>query len=218
MKLIFIGPPGVGKGTYASSISKIYGIPHISTGDMIRDEIKRKTELGLKIKKYVDSGELVPDEIVIEMVRKRLNEDDCKRGFILDGFPRTLNQAKALDKITYIDLVLKFEAPVKTIIERISGRRICRKCGAIYHIKYMPPKVDGICDRCGGPLIHRKDDTREVVLHRLEVYKKQFAPIIEYYRKKNLIIEIYAGDPAEIVIPRIVKILGEKGFKPPPKV
>lgn len=218
MKLIFIGPPGVGKGTYASSISKIYGIPHISTGDMIRNEIKRRTELGLKIKRYVDSGELVPDKIVIEMVGKRLGENDCKRGFILDGFPRTLNQAKALDKITSIDLVLKFEAPVEVIIERISGRRICQRCGAIYHIKYMPPKIDGICDKCGGPLIQRKDDTPEVVLHRLKVYKKQFTPIIKYYREKNLIVEVYAGDSAEIVIPRIVKILEERGFNPPSKV
>lgn len=212
MRLVFMGPPGVGKGTYAAAISERFGIPHISTGDMIREEIKKGTELGRKLREYVERGELVPDELVTEIVRARLSQEDCKHGFILDGYPRTLKQAEDLDKMTKIDLVLNFVAPDEVIVDRISGRRICRKCGAIYHVKYMPSKVPGVCDRCGGELYQREDDKPEVVLRRLEVYRQQFAPIINYYRERNLIIDIDASDQAEIVIPRVIEALRTRGF------
>ncbi|MEM2475191.1 MAG: adenylate kinase [Thermofilaceae archaeon] len=212
MRLVFMGPPGVGKGTYAAAISERFGIPHVSTGDMIREEIKKGTELGRKLREYVERGELVPDELVTEIVRARLSQEDCKHGFILDGYPRTLKQAEDLDKMTKIDLVLNFIAPDEVIVDRISGRRICRKCGAIYHVKYMPSKVPGVCDRCGGELYQREDDKPEVVLRRLEVYRQQFAPIINYYRERNLIIDIDASDQAEIVIPRVIEALRTRGF------
>jgi adenylate kinase len=213
MRLVFIGPPGVGKGTYAAAVSQRFGIPHVSTGDMIREEIKRGSELGRKLKEYVDRGLLVPDEIVTEMVRERLSREDCKRGFILDGYPRTLKQAEELDGITAIDLVLNFVAPDEVIIDRISGRRICRVCGAIYHVKYMPPKVPGVCDRCGGPLYQREDDNPEVVARRLEVYRQQFAPIIEYYRRKGVLVDVDASEQAEVVVPRVLKLLESRFAK-----
>jgi len=213
MRLVFIGPPGVGKGTYAAAVSQRFGIPHISTGDMIREEIKRGSELGRKLKEYVERGLLVPDEIVTEMVRERLSREDCKRGFILDGYPRTLKQAEELDGITAIDLVLNFVAPDEVIIDRISGRRICRVCGAIYHVKYMPPKVPGVCDRCGGPLYQREDDNPEVVARRLEVYRQQFAPIIEYYRRKGVLVDVDASEQAEVVVPRVLKLLESRFAK-----
>jgi adenylate kinase len=213
MRLVFIGPPGVGKGTYAAAVSQRFGIPHVSTGDMIREEIKRGSELGRKLKEYVERGLLVPDEIVTEMVRERLSREDCKRGFILDGYPRTLKQAEELDRITAIDLVLNFVAPDEVIIDRISGRRICRVCGAIYHVKYMPPKVPGVCDRCGGPLYQREDDKPEVVARRLEVYRQQFAPIIEYYRRRGILVDVDASEQAEVVVPRVLKLLESRFAK-----
>ena len=215
MRLVFMGPPGIGKGTYASAVSKKYGIPHISTGDIFREEIKKGSPLGLKVKEYVSRGELVPDDIVIEVVRRRLSREDCKKGFILDGYPRTLRQAEALDEITKIDLVLNFVAPDEIIIERVSGRIICSKCGAIYHEKWRPPRKPGVCDVCGGRVIKREDDRPEVVKHRLELYKRQFAPIIEYYRRKGLLVDVDASDTADVVIPRIIRLLESYGFKPP---
>lgn len=207
MRLVFIGPPGIGKGTYAAVVSQRYGIPHVSTGDILRDEVKRSTELGRRVKEYLDRGALVPDELIIEIVRERLNQEDCKRGFILDGFPRTIKQAEELDKITRVDLVFNFIAPEEVIIDRISGRRICKICGAIYHVKYIPPKVPGICDKCGGELYQRDDDKPEVVKKRLEVFKAQFEPIINYYRGKRLLVEIEASEQADIVVPRVIAVL-----------
>ncbi len=212
MRLVFLGPPGIGKGTYASAISKMYGIPHISTGDIFREEIKRGTELGRKIKEYVERGELVPDEIVIEVVRERLSREDCKKGFILDGFPRTLRQAQALDEMTTLDLALNFVAPDEVIIERLSGRRICRRCGAIYHIKFMPPKVEGVCDICGGELYQREDDKPEVIKRRLELYRRQFKPILDFYRAKGILVDVDASEQADVVIPRIVEVLKRHGL------
>ncbi|RLE96290.1 MAG: adenylate kinase [Thermoprotei archaeon] len=212
MRLVFMGPPGVGKGTYATAISKRYGIPHISTGDMLREEIKRGSELGARVREYVERGELVPDDIIIELVRNRLSREDCKRGFILDGFPRTLRQAEELDRMTKLDLVLNFVAPDEVIIDRLSGRRICRKCGAIYHVKYMPPRVPGRCDRCGGELYQREDDRPEVIRRRLELYRRQFKPIIEYYRRKGILVDVDASDQAEVVVPRIIEVLKSKGL------
>jgi len=207
MRLVFVGPPGVGKGTYAAAVSQRFGIPHISTGDMIREEIKRGSELGRRLKEYVERGLLVPDEIVTEMVRERLSREDCKRGFILDGYPRTLKQAEELDRIVTIDLVLNFVAPDEVIIDRIGGRRVCKVCGAIYHVKYMPPKVSGVCDRCGGALYQREDDKPEVIARRLEVYRQQFAPIIEYYRRRGVLVDVDASEQAEVVVPRVLKLL-----------
>ncbi len=158
MNIVLLGPPGVGKGTYAGFLSKKYNIPNISVGDLFRNAIKNETPLGLKIKSYVSSGDLVPDEIVIELVKNRLDEPDCKRGFLLDGFPRTVPQAEAMLKFKNVDVALNFVAPDEEIMERIGGRRTCNKCGAIYHIKNVPTKVEGICDKCGGELIQRADE------------------------------------------------------------
>ena len=212
MKLVFIGPPGIGKGTYAKAISQKYGIPHISTGDIFREEIAKGSELGRKVKEYVDKGLLVPDEIVIEVVKKRLSQPDCARGFILDGFPRTLKQAEALDQITRIDAVLLFNAPLEIIIERVSGRRICPNCGAIYHIKWRPPKTPDVCDVCGARLIRRRDDEPDVVRRRYEIYLETFTPIIEYYRRKGLLVEVDASHEAERVVMEIERILRSLGL------
>lgn len=213
MRLVFMGPPGVGKGTYASALSRRCGIPHISTGDMIREEIRRGTELGRRLREYVERGLLVPDELVTEMLRRRLQQEDCQRGFILDGYPRTLRQAEELDRMTRVDLALYFTAPDEVIIDRVSGRRVCRSCGAIYHVRYMPPRVPGVCDRCGGPLYQREDDRPEVVKRRLEVFREQFAPVLDYYRGKGILVEIDASEQAEVVVPRVFSTLESRGFK-----
>jgi len=212
MNIVLLGPPGVGKGTYAGRLSERYGIPHISTGDILREEIKRDSELGRKVKKYVERGELVPDSIIIEVIKERLAADDCRKGFILDGFPRTLNQARALDNIVRVDVVFNFVAPKEVIIERLSGRRICRKCGAIYHIRYKPPKKPGVCDICGGELYQREDDKPEVIERRLEVYKEQTAPLIDYYSRKGLLVDIDASKEVDEVIAQCERILRERGI------
>ncbi|HID80579.1 MAG TPA: adenylate kinase [Ignisphaera sp.] len=212
MKLVFIGPPGIGKGTYAKAISQKYGIPHISTGDIFREEIAKGSELGRRVKEYVDKGLLVPDEIVIEVVKRRLSQPDCAKGFILDGFPRTLRQAEALDQITRIDAVLLFNAPLEIIIERVSGRRICPNCGAIYHVKWRPPKTPDVCDVCGARLIKRRDDEPDVVRRRYEIYLQTFTPIIEYYRRKGLLVEVDASHEAEEVVMEIERILKRLGL------
>ncbi len=203
----------MGKGTYASALSRRCGIPHISTGDMIREEIRRGTELGRRLREYVERGLLVPDELVTEMLRRRLQQEDCQRGFILDGYPRTLRQAEELDRMTRVDLALYFTAPDEVIIDRVSGRRVCRSCGAIYHVRYMPPRVPGVCDRCGGPLYQREDDRPEVVKRRLEVFREQFAPVLDYYRGKGILVEIDASEQAEVVVPRVFSTLESRGFK-----
>ncbi len=189
----------MGKGTYAKMMSKIYNIPHISTGDMFREAIKNKTEIGLKAKEYVDKGELVPDDVTIRIAEERLKQDDCKNGFMLDGFPRTIAQAEALDKIVVIDRVLNFTASEEIIIDRISGRRVCKSCGAIYHIRNIIPKVKGVCDKCGGEVYQRDDDKPEAVKERFIVYKKQTEPLIEYYTKKGILRSINAEWPIEQV-------------------
>ena len=190
--IVILGPPGVGKGTYAEFLSKKYGIPKISVGDLFRDAIKKRTELGKKIKDYVSSGELVPDETVIELVKNRLEEPDCKNGFLLDGYPRTVPQAEAMMKFKKTDAALNFVAPDEVIMERIGGRRTCSKCGAIYHIKNVPPTIEGICDRCSGRLIQRSDEKPEVIKNRLEVYREKTKPVADYLRKKGLLVDIDA--------------------------
>jgi adenylate kinase len=192
MNIVILGPPGVGKGTYAEILSKKYGIPKISVGDLFRKAIKDETELGKKIKGYVSSGDLVPDPIVIELVKSRIEEDDCRRGFLLDGYPRTVAQVEAKEKFKKIDVALNFVAPDEVIMSRIGGRRTCSKCGAIYHIKNIPPKVEGICDRCGGKLIQRSDEKAEVIKNRLVVYREKTKPVINYLRKKGLLVDIDA--------------------------
>ena len=192
MNIVILGPPGVGKGTYAEFLSDKYNIPKISVGDLFRRAIKDETELGKKIKDYVSSGDLVPDEIVIELVKNRLQEDDCKGGFLLDGYPRTVAQAEAMGKFKKIDVALNFVAPDTVIMSRIGGRRTCSKCGAIYHIKNVPPKVEGVCDRCGGRLIQRSDEKPQVIKNRLVVYREKTKPVVDYLRKKGSLADVDA--------------------------
>jgi adenylate kinase len=192
MNIVILGPPGVGKGTYAGFLSKKYNIPKISVGDLFRRAIKDETELGKKIKDYVSSGDLVPDEIVIELVKNRLQGDDCKGGFLLDGYPRTVPQAEAMGKFKKIDVALNFVAPDEVIMSRIGGRRTCSKCGAIYHVKNVPPKVEGICDRCGGRLVQRSDEKPQVIKNRLVVYREKTKPVVDYLRKQGLLVDIDA--------------------------
>ena len=195
MKLLIMGPPGAGKGTQAEKIVKEFAIVHISTGDMFRAALKNQTPLGLKAKEYMDKGELVPDEVVIAMVEERISAPDCAKGFLLDGFPRTIPQAEALDKklaemgIT-LNGVINIEVPREDLIARLTGRRVCRQCGATYHVKFNPPKTEGVCDACGGELYQRSDDSLETVTNRLDVYEAQTAPLKEYYAKTGLLINI----------------------------
>lgn len=189
MNIVILGPPGSGKGTYSDGVSKKFGIPHISTGDLVREAIKSGSELGKRIESYYNKGLLVPDEIIIQLLKDRLSKDDCKKGFILDGFPRNINQAKFLDEIVRVDLVIYIDVPDEIIINRLSTRRICKNCGAIYNLRTMPPKRPGICDRCGGELYQRDDDKPETIKERLKVYREHTAPLIEYYRERGILKE-----------------------------
>ena len=184
MNLILLGAPGAGKGPQAEIICEQFSIPSISTGNIIRESVKNGTELGLKAKSYMDSGELVPDAVVIGIIKERLAQDDCQNGFILDGFPRTIPQAEALDQMgVVIDRVVSIEVADEKIAARMSGRRVCSKCGASYHLEYKKPAKDGVCDACGGELIQRKDDAPETVIERLRVYHEQTEPLKDYYEK-----------------------------------
>ena len=184
MNLILLGAPGAGKGTQAEIICDKFSIPSISTGNIIREAVKNGTEMGLKAKSFMDSGELVPDAVVIGIIKERLAQDDCKNGFILDGFPRTIPQAEALDEMgVVIDRVVSIEVPDEKIAARMSGRRVCAKCGASYHLEYKKPGKDGVCDACGGEFIQRKDDAPETVIERLRIYHEQTEPLKDYYEK-----------------------------------
>lgn len=186
MKIILLGAPGAGKGTQAEVICNRYNIPAISTGNIIREALKTGTEMGLKAKSYMESGSLVPDDVVIGIIKERIVKDDCKDGFILDGFPRTIPQAEALDKMgIIIDKVVDIEVPDEKIVNRMSGRRVCEKCGASYHLEYKKPKVDGVCDACSGTLIQRKDDHPDTVKARLDVYHSETEPLKGYYEKQG---------------------------------
>lgn len=208
MNLIFLGPPGVGKGTVAKHVVKKKGIPQISTGDLLRAAVKEGSQLGKKAKEYMDSGKLVPDELVIGLLKDRISKADCKDGFILDGFPRTIPQAEALDRSdVQIDRVLNFKASDDTVIGRISGRRTCKECGAIYHVANLPPKEEGICDSCGGELFQRDDDKPDAVKKRLEVYKKQTAPLIDYYLEKAMLEDIDTERPLEKIFEDVEKTI-----------
>ncbi|MBQ4155716.1 MAG: adenylate kinase [Clostridia bacterium] len=188
MKLIFLGAPGAGKGTQAEKVCEKLGIPTISTGNIIREALKNQTEMGLKAKSFIEAGKLVPDEVVIGIIKDRLAEDDCQNGFILDGFPRTIPQAEALDNMGIsIDKVIDIEVADEKIVQRMSGRRVCPDCGASYHTEYKKPLKDGICNACGAQLVIRKDDSPEVVLDRLNVYHEQTEPLKDYYAKKGIL-------------------------------
>ncbi len=213
MKVIMLGAPGAGKGTQAKQIADKYSIPHISTGDIFRANIKNGTELGKKAKTFMDQGLLVPDELVVELVADRIQQDDCKNGFVLDGFPRTIPQAEALDaaleKINEkMDYAIDVDVPDENIITRMSGRRACLNCGATYHIVSIPTKVEGVCDRCGNPVVLRDDDKPETVKKRLEVYHEQTQPLIDYYKKKDILKTVNGVQPMEDVFKAIVEILG----------
>lgn len=214
MKIIMLGAPGAGKGTQAKKISEKYSIPHISTGDIFRANIKNGTELGKKAKTYMDQGLLVPDELVVDLVVDRVNQEECAAGYVLDGFPRTIPQAEALDKALAamgqkVDFAINVEVPDENIVNRMSGRRACVDCGATYHVEYAPTKVADICDKCGGGLILRDDDKPETVLKRLGVYHEQTQPLIEYYSKAGIMKEVDGTIDIEDVFGAIVNILGE---------
>ncbi len=213
MKIIMLGAPGAGKGTQAKKIAEKYKIPHISTGDIFRANIKNGTELGKKAKTYMDQGALVPDELVVDLVVDRVAQDDAKNGYVLDGFPRTIPQAEALDKALEaisekVDYAINVEVPDENIINRMSGRRACVACGGTYHIKYIPTKVEGICDACGGELILRDDDKPETVKKRLDVYHEQTQPLIDYYTGKGILKEVDGTQDMEDVFAAITDILG----------
>ncbi len=212
MRIILIGPPGAGKGTYAKYFSKKYCIPHISTGDIFRAEIANETELGKKIKEYVEKGMLVPDEIVIEVVKKRLSQPDTQKGFILDGFPRTIKQAEALDQFAKIDAAIHIYIEMEEAVRRLSNRYVCPKCGRSYNLLFNPPKNDLTCDDCGTKLIRRKDDEPDIIRKRYKIYYETFQPILEYYKAKNLLIEIDNTQGSDKGIPLLEKILKEKGI------
>ena len=214
MKLIFLGAPGAGKGTLASYLIEQMGVPSISTGNILREAIKNNTPLGQSAKEYMDAGKLVPDEVVIGMLKERIAKRDCKSGFILDGFPRTIPQAEALDKALAdmgqkIDYAIDVEVPDENIVNRMSGRRACVDCGATYHLVYAPTKEEGICDKCGGGLILRDDDKPETVLKRLGVYHDQTQPLIDYYTQSGILKEVDGTIDIDDVFAEIVRILGE---------
>lgn len=212
MNLILMGLPGAGKGTQAEKIKETFGIPHISTGDMFRAAIKEQTELGMQAKSYMDAGDLVPDEVTIGIVRERLGKDDCQKGFLLDGFPRTIEQAEELENILTdagrtLDYVLYIDVDEKKLLQRLSGRRICSNCGATYHVVFNPPKTEGICDKCGGELFQRDDDHKETVKNRLDVNKKQLEPLLDFYRERGCLHTINGDREIDEVFADISKLV-----------
>ena len=207
MKLVLLGPPGAGKGTQAVRLSDRFGVPRISTGDILRRQVADKTALGKKAATYVRSGKLVPDALVIEMVRKRLQEKDAKKGFILDGFPRTREQAQALDKMVKIDRALLLFLDPEDLIKRSTGRRVCEDCESVYHLLMNPPKRPGFCDRCGGKLIVREDDKEETVRHRIQVYEDQTKPLVSYYKERGILVQVYGSGLIDEVFHRALEAL-----------
>ena len=214
MRAVLLGPPGAGKGTQAVKLVVKYGVPQISTGDIFRKNIKEGTALGKKAQEYMNAGQLVPDELVVDLVKDRLLQDDCANGYLLDGFPRTIFQAEQLDKFLEengqkLDAVINFEVGHDTLMERLTGRRVCKKCGASFHIKNIPPKTEGICDYCGGELEQRKDDTVETAEKRISVYEESTAPLIGYYTKTGALKNFNAEKDHAVVFKEIVEEIGE---------
>ena len=214
MKIIMLGAPGAGKGTQAIKIAEKYKIPHVSTGDLFRSNISQNTELGLEAKQYMDAGKLVPDELTVRMLLDRVSKDDCKNGYVLDGFPRTIAQAEVLEQEVeklhdQIDHAINVEVPDENIVKRMGGRRACTKCGATYHVEHVPPKKEGICDNCGSELVLRSDDAPETVQKRLNVYHEQTQPLIDFYRERGILKQVDGTQDMQAVFADIVKILGD---------
>lgn len=213
MKIILLGAPGAGKGTYASRLKNTYNIPHISTGDLLREAVKNETEYGLKAKDFMDKGQFVPDEIILNLLKERLNKEDAKKGVLLDGFPRTIKQAELLSDIIDVSKVLKFDLDEETVLRRLGGRIICRDCGEIYNKQNMIPKKEGVCDKCEGEIYQRDDDKEETILERLKIYHDQTSPLVEHYSNKGILHNIDANtdisDPGCNVIEECEKILNE---------
>ena len=212
MNLLIMGPAGSGKGTMSSKIVELLEIPHISTGDMFREAMANETEVGLEAKTYMDQGKLVPDDVTDRIVKERLAQEDCKKGYLLDGYPRNLHQAQALDAMTKeldrpVDLVINLEVSYDELVKRITGRRLCKECGAIYHVEFHPPEVDNVCDVCGGPLYQRSDDTEEKLKVRYDEYLNKTEPSIDYYREKDLVKDIDGNRAPDIVMNDIKAIL-----------
>lgn len=212
MRIILLGPPGAGKGTQAKKMAERLRLVHISTGDILRQNVSSNTDLGKEAKSYMEKGALVPDELVTRMLSERINQPDVKKGFILDGYPRNLNQAEALDEILKqknmsIDLVIYLDTSDPVIMQRLTGRLVCKTCGANFHIKNMPPKKQGICDYCAGKLYQRSDDKEETIKARLEVYQKESAPLIQYYQKKEKLSRVLADEEADIVLEKMIRLI-----------
>ncbi len=215
LRAVLLGPPGAGKGTQAVRLVEKYEIPHISTGDIFRKNIKEGTELGKKAQEYMNAGALVPDELVVDLVKDRLQQDDCKNGFLLDGFPRTIFQAEKLDEFLSesnlkMDIVINLKVEKEALIKRLTGRRVCKDCGASYHIVNIPPKKEGVCDICGGELIQRKDDNIETVENRINVYEEQTAPLIGYYKEAGSLVDFDGEASLDEVFDAIVRAIGEQ--------
>ena len=216
MKAIIFGAPGAGKGTYSSRLQNQLGVDVIAMGDIFRESVKQNSELGKKVKSYVEQGALVPDAVVVEVLKDRLSKIPEGKGFLLDGFPRTIEQAKTLEGIAKIDVILQLDVPDEIIIERLSSRRICKNCSAVYNIRFLKPKVEGICDKCGGELYQRNDDNIEVIQNRLNIYKTQTAPLIVYYREKNIpfVVSVTKSldSPPEPMVAKMLEDLTKMGF------
>ena len=221
MRLVLLGPPGAGKGTQAVHIARAFGIPRIATGDIFRDNVRHETPLGKEAKAYMERGDLVPDDVVIKMVQDRLNQSDAGKGFLLDGFPRTVPQAVALEDYLAeanrpLDVVLRFNVPESEVVRRIVNRRVCPKDDTVYHLEFAPPRKEGVCDECGTPLIHRKDDTEEVVLHRLQEYHEKTERLEYFYWERGLLRDVESVGPVEEVTKRTLSLLDDlDGFSDP---
>ena len=208
MKMIFLGPPGAGKGTLAARAVEIMGLPHISTGVIFRAAISAKSPLGIKVKAIIDAGKLVDDETTIELVKERLQQEDAQKGYILDGFPRTIPQAQALSKFSTVEKVINFDLPDSVVLERLGGRRVCRDCGYNFHAVFNKPKTEGVCDYCEGEIYTRADDSPDAIQKRLEVYRSQTAPLIDYYRQSGLLVDIDASPQVDEIVVSFKKVLG----------